>query len=116
MSDIAAIPKFDFSDWAQLAQDDPRAFEKRRQQTIETAINAMADHRQHRMHCLQWRIDQERNLAHSPMAACIKISRMMWDNVLGEHGLLESLRSIENGNAIALQPANANILAFPSAN
>jgi len=116
MSEMAATQKFDFSDWAQLAVEDPQAFEERRQQTIQSAISAMSSHRQERMQRLQWRIDQERNLAGSPMAACIRLSRMMWDNVLGENGLLENLRHLENGENVLLQHENANILPFPSGN
>jgi hypothetical protein len=29
------------------------------------------------------------------MAACVKISSMMWDKMLGDGGLLESLRRLE---------------------
>ena len=101
---------FDFNEWSQLASEDPEAFESRREQILQTAIEAMPDDRQQRMRCLQWRIDQERKQSKTPMAACIRISKMMWDNVLGEHGLLETIKQVDQPEASS---SNATILDFP---
>lgn len=84
----------DFDEWRQLAQEDPEAFEKRRQAMIEIAIRTAPAERQHRLRGLQWRIDQERRRAPNPMAGCLKLSRMMWDTVQGEHGLLAAMESL----------------------
>lgn len=48
------------------------------------------------MEGLQWQIDQIRSAAPNPMSSCLKISQMMWDNVLGENGLVEHMRRLSN--------------------
>jgi len=101
---------FDFSELSQLACEDPAAFEIRREQILQKTIDAMPESRQQRMRCLQWRIDQERNQSKTPMAACLKISKMMWDNVLGENGLLDTLKQIDQPS---VSTKNATILTFP---
>ncbi len=105
---------FDFSEWSNLADTDPQAFEDKRVAVIESVIQAMPDAKQERMRRLQWRIDQERRLAKSPMAACIRLSDMMWENVLGRNGLLDNLRNLDplrNKHPEALN--KADILNFP---
>lgn len=117
MNDPAKKQAFDFSEWSSLASTDPKAFEKRRELAIETAIQAMPDDKQQRMRRLQWRIDQERRLSKTPMAACIRLSNMMWENVLGENGLLDHLSHAElvaHGQTRSLD--NSNVLSFPGRN
>ena len=106
---------FDFSEWSHLAETNPQAFELKREQVIESVIQSMPDAKQERMRRLQWRIDQERRMAKSPMAACIRLSNMMWENVLGKNGLLDSLRQLDSRRL--RQPrrlASADILYFPT--
>jgi hypothetical protein len=68
------------------------------------------------MRKLQWRIDRERDLSKNPMAACIKLSQMMWDAVLGEQGLLETIKGarLEPLTGRARKIHNATILNFPT--
>jgi len=103
-------PLIDFDDWAELAQSDPAGFEARREQAIDALITRMPEHKQQRMRCLQWKIDQVRNRAGSPMAACIKLSEMMWDSLTGPGGLKEALDRMSDQNAAPLP--NADILTF----
>ena len=103
-------PLIEFDDWAELAQSDPEGFEARRQQAIDALIARMPEHKQQRMRCLQWKIDQVRDRAGSPMAACIKLSEMMWDSLTGPGGLKEALDRMSNENAAPLP--NADILTF----
>ena len=77
----------DFDHWAELAVTDSDAFEARRSHLIEAFISSVPEERQPRLRRLQWRIDQIRRTARTPLASCIRISRMMWDSVLGEGGL-----------------------------
>jgi hypothetical protein len=107
----------EFDRWAKLAVTDPDAFEDRRSRLIEDFISSAPPERQPRLRGLQWRIDQIRRRARTPLAACITISRMMWDSVLGEGGLHEVLNIALDGRA-APQPAkvarlNAQVLLFP---
>ena len=78
--------EIDFDAWSEMARSDPETFELMRQTAIESAIAKASESNRHRLRCLQWRIDQERRLASSPMAACLRISRMMWRTVLGPGG------------------------------
>jgi len=87
----------DFDQWAQLAKSDPRAFEEKRAQAIEELIQGMPEHKQHRMRCLQWKVDQVRNQCKTPMAACIRLSEMMWDSLVGPGGLKEALDQLGTG-------------------
>ena len=88
----------DFDQWADLAKTDPDAFEARRAEAIEAMIQRMPDEKQQRMRCLQWKIDQVRNQASNPMAACIKISEMMWDSLVGPGGLKDALERVGYGD------------------
>jgi len=115
MNDSVKKQAFDFSEWSNLASSDPKAFEQRRELAIEKAILSMPDAKQQRMRRLQWRIDQERRLSKTPMAACIKLSNMMWENVLGENGLLDHLQHADitkPGHHHTLN--HGNIVNFPS--
>lgn len=89
---------FDFDDMARLAQDDPDTFERRRQEMLAEVIDQATPEIQRRLQGLQWQIDQVRNTASNPMASCIRITRMMWDSVLEEDGLLENLERLQSGD------------------
>ena len=99
-------PLIDFDDWSGLAKSDPAAFELRRAQAIEELIARMPEHKQQRMRCLQWKIDQVRDRAGSPMAACIKLSEMMWDSLTGPGGLKEALDRMSFENPAPLPNAD----------
>ncbi|MCW8881574.1 MAG: DUF3135 domain-containing protein [Sedimenticola sp.] len=88
------VKKLDFDRWLELANDRP-AFEALRQAAIEEVIEQAPESQQERLRRLQWRIDQERHLSDSPMGACIRISRMMWDQMLGYGGLIERLGELD---------------------
>jgi hypothetical protein len=56
------------------------------------------------MQGLQWRIDQIRETSPNAMAACLKLSSMMWETLLGEDGLLDRLRALEGKDPTKLAP------------
>jgi hypothetical protein len=112
---------FDFDEWSMLARTDPSAFEARRLALIEDYLGQFPLPEQRRLRGLQFRIDMERRRAHTPMAACLKLSAMMWDSLLGSQGLkaaLDSLLTAELSNPPPRQPAHtrrstpARILPF----
>lgn len=120
MKKTTTIAGKDFDEWAALAKEDPQAFEKMRLAAIDEYIASVPDSHRQRLRRLQWRIDQERRLARSPMSACLRISRMMWDSMLGEGGLrdrLVGLASVWRGGEGVRESASAGgegaqILAF----
>jgi hypothetical protein len=106
-------PTFDFDSWAELAQEDPQAFELERKLLLDRAIMRAPADKQQRLRCLQWKLDQIRELASSPMSACLQINRLLWASITSEHGLLHCLQRLQSG---ALpdnsHKTNAKILPF----
>jgi len=41
---------------------------------------------------LQWKLNQIRNTSRTPMIACLRMNRMLWEAVIGDRGLLDCLR------------------------
>jgi phosphoserine aminotransferase len=86
--------QLDFDYLTGLARSNPSEFERLRMRAIESYIETLPADRQQRMRRLQWRIDQEtRN--HTPMGACVKLSKMMWDHLLGPGGLVGVIQGAE---------------------
>lgn len=83
---------FDFDLWSKMAQEEPEKFELMRQQLIDDLIAQAPEHLKPRMIGLQWQVDQVRKQASNPMDTCLQISQKMWNNVLGENGLLSALQ------------------------
>ena len=104
---------FDFDSWAALAQQDPQAFEIERNRVIEHAINRAPAHTQQRLRGLQWKLDMIRHTSSTPMSACLRINKLLWESLAGKNGLLESLNRIRTGELPQLPATNtAKILAF----
>ena len=95
---------FDFEAWARLAREDPEAFESARRRVIEAFIDSAPAHRRRRLQGLQFRVDLERRRARTPLAACIRISGMMWDSVTGPDGLRAHLARLSETLDRALHP------------
>ena len=84
----------DFDTWSAMARTDPQTFEKMRLGAIQAAIDSAPEANRERLRRLQWRIDQERRLARTPLAACVGISRLMWRAVVAQNGLNERLTDL----------------------
>jgi hypothetical protein len=80
-----------FDEWARLAATDPPSFETQRSLVIEQAILEAPAHKQQRLRCLQWKLDQIRATSRTPMVACLRMHRLLWEAVAGETGLLACL-------------------------
>ena len=89
-----ATQPIDFDEWAHLAKTDRDAFEARRRAVIDEMIGQVPEDRRQRLRGLQFRIDMERRRARTPLAACIRLSTMMWDFLLGPDGLQQRLREL----------------------
>jgi hypothetical protein len=106
-------PKFDFDAWAELARKDPQAFELERRLLIERAIMRAPADKHQRLRCLQWKLDQIRDLASTPMAGCLQINRLLWEHIVSERGLLHTLKRLQSGERSGnSEPATAKILPF----
>ena len=105
--------QIDFDAWSELARNDPKLFESMRQEAIERVIDQAPVENRDRLRRLQWRIDQERRLAGTPLAACMRISRMMWKAVLGRGGLQQRIGELQQYDGSApVELAPAQVLAF----
>lgn len=83
---------FDWTTWVALARENPEEFERRRQEEIEAVIAQARPEHQQRLRGLQFRIDAERQRSSSPMGACVRINKMMWES-FGE--LRQSLQDLQ---------------------
>ncbi|UCC55807.1 MAG: DUF3135 domain-containing protein [Gammaproteobacteria bacterium] len=91
MTEPATPAPQDFDEWAKLAATDLPAFETQRKRVIEAAIRQAPTCKQQRLRCLQWKLEQIRNTARTPMVACLRMNRMLWDALAGDGGLLARL-------------------------
>lgn len=108
-------PDVSFDEWRDLARTDPAAFEARRRAAVAEAIALAPANRRQRLECLQWRIDRERERYRDPLAACARLSCMMWESVHGSGGLIEHMRHLDarwSGRASGELPT-ARLLPFP---
>lgn len=106
------LETFAFDTWSALAKSDPQAFETARRALIEEVILSAPSKLQPRLRGLQWQIDRLREL-HHPMGACVKISNLMWRQVVGENGLVANVQRLGTRSMNqAVQPRSATILPF----
>ncbi len=112
--------EFDFDAWSRLATQDPEAFEMRRRLLIEQFIQNAPDTHRARLKGLQFRLDMERRRSRTPLAACLRISDMMWQALLGPGGLQASLNQLINftsesprKSTAEAQPPLARVISFP---
>jgi hypothetical protein len=71
---------------------------------VESLIESTPARVQPRLKGLQWQIDHVRRRAATPLSACLKLSNMMWNNVLGEDGLYGHLQSLSEGGPPPSRP------------
>ncbi len=131
MEEVRPSSKVHFEKWfeemACLAQEDPEAFERRREELIEEAISQADPAYQERLRRLQWRIDMERKRCKTALAACLRLYEMMWDFIYAENGFLEAVDTLqqlanvlEKGKVVRLEEIKprpprekAQIIPFP---
>ncbi len=108
---MTARTPFNFDAWKQLAQTDPAAFELRRSRRIESEIGTLAGERARRVRGLQFRIDMERRRSRSPLGACMRIHKMMLEQLESrfQPALTGSLASRLAGRTVAA-PRSADII------
>jgi len=115
MTKNSKAKQMNFDKWLDLAMNDPDGFESARTAAIQGFLESTPKHSRQRLSGLQWRIDMIRQRSKTPMAACQAIYSMMWDQLAGDEGMIESLKSMANGTFNAPEPKyNARILPFRS--
>ena len=81
------FPSFD--EMAELAKNNPEKLEVLRQQLIDQIIEQAPEDYHRRLRGLQFQIDAQRQIAPNPMAACLKISKMMHDSLADLRSFLQ---------------------------
>lgn len=115
-----ALPSFD--ELMQLAKTDPEGLEALRTRLVEELIASAPANYQRRLRGLQFRIDMERLRAHSPMAACIRISNMMHESLDRLRDALNQARAVASGQFDGVleafteeeAPKRAMVIPFPN--
>lgn len=101
-----------FDEWSALAKSDPQAFERHRRQVIDRAIHAAPAQRRQQLRRMQWKLDQIRSTSRTPMVACLRMNRLLWESVAGENGLIARL---QQPTAARQQPAGPSARVIPLA-
>lgn len=65
----------------EMAEKDPDALERLRQEHVKAAIEAAPEAYRQRLEGLQFQIDGQRRVSKNPMSSCINISKMMHDSL-----------------------------------
>ncbi len=108
-----ALPSHDIL--AQLALDDPDAFEEMRSAMIENCIARAPQKIQFRLRQLQFRVDGIRRRSRSPLGALMKIQALMWDSYFQLNEELQDV--LRYGRGAQLPPrAKSNSAARPVRN
>lgn len=104
---------------AQLARDDPDAYEVLRRDMIDSFIDSAPARLVPRLKGLQFRIDGVRRLSKSGLGSTLKIYEMMWQSFLDLNGGWQDLARMKAGQAASSPDegapiASARILHFRS--
>ena len=114
MPDDRELTRLDLDRLTRLATQDPEAFEAERRRLVEALIESAPDSQRQRLRGLQWRVDTLREHAPTPMAACLKISGMMWDHVMQPGGLLDAFGALKGEKTVdeLCNPGEGRLLEF----
>ncbi|MCF6282395.1 MAG: DUF3135 domain-containing protein [Candidatus Polarisedimenticolaceae bacterium] len=74
--------EFDFDKLADLAQQDPAAFEAERKKILAAMINKTHPEIQHSLESLQTEIDNRRNQSNEPMGFFLWLSHLLEDQIV----------------------------------
>ncbi len=104
--------EFDFDMMMDMAKNSPDEFEALRKELISDYISSLPKERQHRMECLQWRIDRARDRSKSALGACMAITEMMWESFEQLNTLFMEMKNSESRVKVNVALQSADILPF----
>jgi len=104
--------QIDFDSWQALARNNPQAFEAKRRALVDAVIRRVPESRQHRLRCLQWRIEKVCASATNPISASLQLSHMMWESVGRQQNIISRLFEEADPEAPCPEP-RAQVLPFP---
>lgn len=108
----------DHESLARLARDDPNAYEALRSRLVNELIDGAPEAMQRRLRGLQFRIDQLRRLARTPLGATVKIYSLMWGSFLTLNRELSGFHSYrphpeQSARIIEFRPRKGGSTAAP---
>ena len=108
------LEDFDFTEWKNLYQEDPEAFENKRQLWIDSLISSAPQEYHQRLNGLMFQINAKRDRSSNPIQACMDISKMMWTSTADLRTFLEELACLlQNQKALdEREKRTADILDF----
>ena len=98
-----------FEQLRELAEKDPDALERLRQEHVDELISNAPEEFQQRLRGLQFQIDGQVRIAKTPMAACLKISNMMHDSL---HNMKDYIEGVQNDAEPTPAYEPARVLSF----
>jgi len=104
--------QIDFDSWQALARNNPQAFEAKRRALVDAVIRRVPESRQHRLRCLQWRIEKVCACATNPISASLQLSHMMWESVGRQQNIISRLFDETDPATVRSEP-RARVLPFP---
>ncbi len=96
------------SEWAELAQQDPEAFEEMRLKLIADLINNAPAELRKRLEGIQWKVEHVRKRAKNPADALFAISNMMWESTQQMGHKQQALLDILMGRGQAIETLYGN--------
>ncbi len=102
------------SDWAQLARQDPQAFETMRTELLNEFIQNSPANQQRKLQGMQWKIELVRQRTNSPAEALAEITGMMWQSAQQLEKKQQDLLDVCAGKEFTPSPfrESAQILNF----
>lgn len=102
------------SDWAQLARQDPQAFETMRTELLNEFIQNSPANLQRKLQGMQWKIELVRQRSSSPVEALAEITGMMWQSTQQLGKKQQDLLDVCTGKEFTPSPVreSAQILNF----
>jgi len=109
------LPSHEFL--AELARDNPDAYEKLRLELIESFIASAPERIRPRLHGIQFRVEYERRLSRSALGTTVRLYEMMWESFLCLNESWQDVVHLKEPGAETPAPLpreSARILEFPS--
>ncbi len=103
----------DFDTLKEMAEKDPQALEALRQQHVDALIESAPSNTRRRLRGLQFQIDAQRSIHPTPMAACIKLSQMMYESFSELRYLLNEFTE-QGPRSIPREEINQSPIAKPA--
>jgi hypothetical protein len=75
------MSNFDFNEWADLYQKDPKAFEQRRESELKNLISRASPENRQSLEQTYFKIRMTRLRSKTPLQSAIESSKLMWESV-----------------------------------